>query len=137
MTELPKNYYRISIKALILDEQKRFLLFLEQNGLWELPGGGLDFGENPQDCLARELYEEAGLDLKYAYKKPEYFLSFLADDGIWKANVIFEVLVKNLEFKRSDECTDLRFFTKEDVLRVKHFPSVREFAKVYNPANHI
>jgi len=31
-------------------------------GWWTLPGGGLDFGEDPADCVLRELREETGLD---------------------------------------------------------------------------
>jgi 8-oxo-dGTP diphosphatase len=29
--------------------------------LWWLPGGGIDFGEAPQDTLVREFFEETGL----------------------------------------------------------------------------
>jgi len=47
--QVPDCRYRISIKALILDKDKRFLLVQEDTGLWELPGGGLEFGEAPQE----------------------------------------------------------------------------------------
>lgn len=33
-------------------------------GYWTLPGGGIDFGENPRDAVVREFQEETGLDIR-------------------------------------------------------------------------
>ena len=32
-------------------------------GVWDLPGGGREGGESPQDCALREVHEEFGLTL--------------------------------------------------------------------------
>lgn len=33
-------------------------------GYWTLPGGGLNFGESPEDAVIREIFEETGLQVK-------------------------------------------------------------------------
>lgn len=134
---IPNCFYRMSVKALILDDEKRFLLTLENKGLWDLPGGGLDIGEEPHACLAREIKEEMGLDVLHASKQPLYFFSApQRHGGYWICNVLYEVKVKDLNFIASDECVEARFFTKEEALKENLFSNVKEFIKLYNPDSH-
>ncbi len=58
------NYlYRISLKALIYNDAGRILVVKEINRtFWDLPGGGMDFGETIESSLRRELREEVGYE---------------------------------------------------------------------------
>lgn len=133
-----KNHYRVSIKGIALDETGRFLLTKEDNGQWELLGGGLDHNENPKDCLMREIKEETGLEITWISAAPKYFVTApkVGREG-YVANVIYEIKLKDLNFTPSDECVELRFFNKEEAEKENLFPQVEEFIKIFNPELHI
>lgn len=52
--------FPVSVKGVILDGEKVVLL-RSGRGEWELPGGRLEAGESPEECVAREIREELGL----------------------------------------------------------------------------
>lgn len=133
---IPECFYRISVKALILDDEKRFLLTKEENGKWELPGGGLDFGEKPQECLIREIKEEMGIDITFVSDTPSYFLTSQKENAHWFSNIIYNTKVKDLDFIPSDECIEVKFFTKEEALEENLFSNVVDFVALYDPKNH-
>lgn len=136
-SDIPDNFYRVSAKALILDEEKRFLLVFETKGLWALPGGGIDFDEKPEDALVREIREEMGLEVTQINERPSYFLTAPRKvDAWWVGNVVYETKLRDLNFTPSDECVKLRFFTKEEAMKEKLFPNVIEFVRIYDPKNH-
>jgi 8-oxo-dGTP pyrophosphatase MutT (NUDIX family) len=51
--------YPVSIKGVVVRDG-RVLLLRNERDEWELPGGKLDLGEDPLDCVAREISEEVG-----------------------------------------------------------------------------
>jgi len=62
---IPGDYfakkYPVSIKGIIFINEKIVLLKNERNE-WEPPGGKIEPGEMPQDCVLREIKEELNLD---------------------------------------------------------------------------
>lgn len=51
----------ISVKG-IINNCDKVLMLKDHKGIWELPGGRVDFGENPKNALEREIAEELGIN---------------------------------------------------------------------------
>ena len=68
----PNSTYRVSVKALIVNDKKEILLIEEDDGRWDLPGGGLNYNEDINSCLKREIKEELGVNTKSINKTPTY-----------------------------------------------------------------
>jgi len=128
-------FYRIGCKALIYDESKtKVLLFREENGKYDFPGGGLGWEEEPQTAITRELQEESGLEVVRIDSKPSYMITGEVDilpkdykEKFHIALVFYETTVKNLEFTPSEECQGLGFFTKEEALQLDCYSTVKKF----------
>ena len=67
MTDLPRRETRVAAYALCTDGDAILLSRIapgftsSSDGMWTLPGGGVDFGEHPRDAALRELTEETGM----------------------------------------------------------------------------
>jgi 8-oxo-dGTP diphosphatase len=59
-----KQTFTIGAFAIITDAENRILWCLRTDlNLWNLPGGSVENGETPWDCVIREVKEETGLDI--------------------------------------------------------------------------
>jgi 8-oxo-dGTP pyrophosphatase MutT (NUDIX family) len=59
----------ISVYAPIVLDGRALLAYNRQGpyrGTWGLPGGGIEFGETPDDAMRRELWEEVGVQAETA-----------------------------------------------------------------------
>ncbi len=135
---IPNCFYRVSVKALILDSEGRFLLCKEESGLWDFPGGGLDFGESPAEGLVREVKEEMGLVVTSVGDFPLYFITGRSpNSGRWVVNVFYLTTVADMVITPSSECVETRFFTKEEALKENVYMTVKKFAGQYSFERHI
>lgn len=128
----------MSAKALILNEARdKFLICEEANGVWELPGGGLDCGVSPQEDIPREISEEMGLPVRFVAPHPSYFITDQnVDKTLWIANVVYETEVEHFDFIPSDECVSIRFVDAQFVKNINLFPTVKKLAAMFHPQNH-
>ena len=65
-----KSAYRVAVKGLVRDELGRLLFVQERSDSWDLPGGGLEHGEDIAEALKREFLEELEADVEVATENP-------------------------------------------------------------------
>jgi ADP-ribose pyrophosphatase YjhB (NUDIX family) len=85
-------------------------------GCWDFPGGFLEEGEGPLDCLRRELREEAGVEIE-----PVDFLGIwtdvYGDRDVSTLNLYWTARIGEGDLQPADDVAELRWFAPEEVPR--------------------
>lgn len=115
--------------AFIFDRQNRLFLakFAQKfNGQWSIPGGKIDFAEEPLQAVRREIKEETNLDIEHF----EYFThgSFVAN----QVHVIYLDYIadcpESFEVKINSEFSEWGFFTVQELDSLDIFPETKTTA---------
>ena len=106
--------------AVVVGQDGRVLLSRRAHepfaGKWDLPGGFLEEGEHPLDCLRRELREEAGIGVA-----DERFLGSWIDRygheqrAVWTLNLYWSVRIADGTPVPADDVAELRWFEPGEV----------------------
>ncbi|MFI6694421.1 NUDIX hydrolase [Streptomyces sp. NPDC050433] len=131
----------VAASAVVTDERSRILLQRRRdNGLWALPGGGMDLGESLPGAAVREVKEETGLDVEITglvgtYTDPRHIIEYSDGEVRRQFNVCFTARIVGGEPAISDESTELRFVEAAELdslpmrhtqrLRLQHFTEHR------------
>jgi ADP-ribose pyrophosphatase YjhB (NUDIX family) len=106
--------------AVVDDGEGRVLLSRRANdpaaGRWDLPGGFLEEGEHPLDCVRRELREEAGIGLT-----GERLLGIWMDRYRYRGrdvatlNIYYSARPGEGTLQPADDVAELRWFHPDDI----------------------
>ncbi|WP_016905748.1 NUDIX hydrolase [Streptomyces xiaopingdaonensis] len=127
----------VAASAAVTDEQGRILLRRRaDNGLWALPGGGMEPTESLPEAAVREVKEETGLDVEITglvgtYTDPRHVVACTGGEVRRQCNVCFAARIAGGEPALSEESTELRFVPPDELdelslhhtqrMRIRHF----------------
>lgn len=121
----PENYYRVSIKPLIFDDEGRLLVGQNSDGLWAMLGGGWDHGETWQECVRREVREEIGAEV-VSIGEAACFYRHTTLRGQPKISIAVPVEIASHTFTFNlddEEIVAVRFVTKQEFLQLEFMQS--------------
>jgi 8-oxo-dGTP pyrophosphatase MutT (NUDIX family) len=124
LPEIDSSLYRVAVKAVIRKDNK-VLLGLENRGHWGFPGGGIDYGDDLEAALIRELSEELGVkstDILSEFKIG-CITSGQIHDGIPKLNIFIKIELSNEEFILEEEIKKVSWYTADELRKLKFSPS--------------
>jgi len=107
--------------AIIQNKKGGFLLTLrsdpdypQAHNKWQIPGGGLKYGEHPEETTLREAKEEVGIDITITRLLPKIFQH--TERKFWQGIFISYVCTpNNLNIVINDEATNFGWFSKEQI----------------------
>lgn len=107
----------------------------EFQGMYQLPGGGVNFGETIETAIKREIKEETRLDIKVISVVP-YVINSIRKKWHGVGIVLnCELTDTKQKIKLNEESNDCGWFTFEEIMNLEVLPSGKEAIKVVNARN--
>jgi 8-oxo-dGTP pyrophosphatase MutT (NUDIX family) len=106
--------FPVSVKGVLATADGKVVLVLNDRGEWELPGGRIERGESPEDCLTREIEEELGVTAKVGQPIDSYLFEVVPGRHVFIVTYSCSV-VGSFNPRLSHEHSQVRTFAVEDL----------------------
>jgi 8-oxo-dGTP pyrophosphatase MutT (NUDIX family) len=114
----PSPFYRVSLKAIVLNAVQKILVVQLADGTWELPGGGWEHGESMQHCLRRELMEELNVGIDHIDFSQMYPYASLGRHKSWSLKLAVPVTLSDQELVPGDGAVAYAYVTATDLAQL-------------------
>ena len=115
----------------ILLQQRNDPSIAAAHGKWELPGGKVEYNENPKDAAVRECKEEIGCDVLIKKILPKIQSKVWARAGGNQIHVIvmcYEAQIVSGNPRPMDqEVSDVNWFTKQEIKKLDTLVGIEDF----------
>jgi ADP-ribose pyrophosphatase YjhB (NUDIX family) len=115
--------YIVRSRAVIVHEGKLLVVHHPGRDFHALPGGHVDSGENPKECMERELVEELGI--RPVVGRLLYVYTYINKEGVHSVEFFFEIknsvdylLHENMEKTHAHEIDEVRWAGTDEVVRI-------------------
>jgi 8-oxo-dGTP diphosphatase len=116
------DYIGVGVGALIVDPEGRLFLARRgpraknERGLWEFPGGSVEFGETLSHALRREIREEYGIEIEVGDLLDVVDHILPTEGQHWVSpSFICTVLAGQPAILEPDKCTEIGWFAPEEM----------------------
>jgi 8-oxo-dGTP diphosphatase len=125
-----KRAHEISVKGLAQNDEGKILVIRDSKNRWELPGGGLEHGEDILECLKRECVEELGVECEILDERPWKIWVGYTKAETYRMIVLYKIRFKSADFKKSHEAEEIRFVDKEELKTLDLVPQLSKLREI-------
>jgi 8-oxo-dGTP diphosphatase len=116
------DYIGVGVGALIVDAHGRLFLARRgpkaknERGLWEFPGGSVEFGETLRDALRREIHEEFGIVIEVGDLLDVVDHLLPAEGQHWVSpTFLCRIVAGEPQIREPEKCTAIGWFHPDDL----------------------
>lgn len=112
VTRLIQPKFNAGVSSLIFDEQGRVLLFKHtyRKYEWGIPGGALEYKEQPTEAVVREFHEETGMQIEVIR-----LLRVASAREFPHLGITYLCKITSGEFRPSHEISEMKYFDVNDL----------------------